>query len=152
MVEPKGKEIANRDGRAVFQNACAAKLAAGTICNWMGDYGWLYRIGWDIMSLPPGSEKTIDFDAFPTRIPAIPRDYMPALFDKYPYMDKVPYLRGCRAAWHFLENDLIISHAHVTHKYQQGSGYFVDLTWWCETLDKYLVEEGFATVQLPKKS
>jgi hypothetical protein len=76
----------------------------------------------------------------------------PTLFDKYPYMDKVPYLRGCRAAWHALEGDLVICRGYVTDKYTQNNEYFVDLTFWCQTFDKYLVEEGFATVKLPKKA
>jgi acyl dehydratase len=152
MAQPKTKEIAIRDGRAVFQNSVAAKFAAGMICNWMGDQGWLQRIGWDIMADPPGSDPSIDYDAFPTRIPVIPRQYMPPLFDKFPYLEKVPRMRGIRAAWHVLENDLVICRAYVTSKYQNKGEYFVDLSWWDETLDHYLVEEGFATVKLPKSS
>jgi hypothetical protein len=60
-------------------------------------------------------------------------------------------MRGCRAAWHALEGDLIITHAYVADKYSRDGEHFVDLVWWAETLDKYLVEEGFATVKLPKK-
>jgi hypothetical protein len=76
---------------------------------------------------------------------------MPDLFDKRPYLEKVPYMRGCCPAWHPMEGDLVICKAYVTDKYRQGEEYFVDLTWWCETLDRYLVEEGYATVKLPKK-
>jgi acyl dehydratase len=136
-------ELANRDGRAVVQNAVLPKFVAGMIYNWMGEQGWLQRIGWDIMELPPGYPESV--------IPLIPMELRPALVDKYPYMKKVPYMRGCRAAWHALEGDIIISKAYVTDKYRQGNDYFADLTWWCRTLDKYLVEEGFATVKLPKK-
>lgn len=145
-------EIANRDGRALVQNAVAAKWAAGMICNWMGDAGWLQRIGWDIMEVPPGSDKSISYEDPKTFIPPLPMNLRPALFDKYPYMDKVPYMRGCRAAWHAMEGDTVICRAYVTNKYTKNSEYFVDLTFWCETVDKYLVEEGFATVKLPKKS
>ncbi len=136
-------EIANRDGRAVLQNSVAAKFAAGMLYNWMGDEGWLQRIGWDIMELPPGYDETV--------IPFIPKELRPALFDKYPYMDKVPYMRGCRAAWHAMEGDLIICRAYVFDKYEKDGEHFADLTWWCQTLDRYIVEEGFATVKLPKK-
>jgi hypothetical protein len=104
------------------------------------------------MELPPGTSKSISFDRNPTIIPPIPKENRPALFDKYPYMDKVPYMRGKRAAWHAIEGDLVISKAYVTDKYRQGNEYFVDLVWWCETLDNYLVEEGFATIKLPKKT
>lgn len=139
----KSGELSNRDGRATIQNAVCGKCAAGMLFNWMGDAGWLQRIGWNIMELPVGYDESV--------IPPIPMELRPALFDKYPYMDKVPYLRGCRAAWHALEGDLIISRAYVTDKYEDGGEYFVDLTWWTQTIDNFLVEEGFATVKLPKK-
>jgi acyl dehydratase len=145
-------ELANRDGRAVIQNAVAAKWAAGMIMNWAGDASWLQRIGWDIMELPPGTSKSINFDKDPTVIPSVPMNLRPALFDKYPYMDKVPYMRGCRAAWHAMEGDLVICRGYVTDKYNKNNEYFVDLTFWCQTFDRYLVEEGFATVKLPKKT
>ena len=51
-----------------------------------------------------------------------------------------------------MEGDLIICRACVTDKYRQGNEYFTDLVYWCETFDKYLVEEGFVTVKLPKKA
>lgn len=145
-------EIANRDGRGLIQNAVAAKWAAGMIMNWMGDSGWLQRIGWDIMEVPPGTSKAIDFDRDPTVIPPLPMKLRPALFDKYPYMEKVPYMRGCRAAWHAMEGDVVVCRAYVTDKYKKENEYFVDLTFWCETIDRYIVEEGFATVKLPKKA
>jgi acyl dehydratase len=137
-------EIAHRDGRAVIQNSVCAKWVAGMIINWIGDQGWLERIGWDIMGMPPGYPESV--------VPPITKEMMPALFDKYPYLEKVPYMRGCRAAWHALEGDTILCNAYVTGKYSKGGKYFVDLIWWCQTLDKYLVEEGSATVKLPKRS
>jgi len=149
---PVTKEIALRDGRSVFQNSVAAKLAAGMISDWMGDDGWLHRVGWDIMEIPPGSDSSINFQASPTRIPDIPDKYFPDLFEKRPYMDKVPSMKGKRANWHVLENDLLVCNACVTAKYQKGSEYFVDLTWWDITLDNYIIQEGFATVKLPKKA
>jgi acyl dehydratase len=149
---PVTKEIALRDGRSVFQNSVAAKLAAGMICDWMGDDGWLQRVGWDIMDIPPGSDASINYQADPTMVPSIPRQYYPDLFDKYPYMDKVPSMKGKRANWHVLENDLLICNACVTGKYKKGNEYFVDLTWWDITWDNYIVQEGFATVKLPKKA
>jgi acyl dehydratase len=144
-------ELSNRDGRAVVQNSVAAYWTAGMILNWMGDAGWLQRFGWDIMALPPGYDKDITYDEYPTIIPGFTKDMMPALFDKYPFMEKVPFMRGCRAAWHAMEGDLCICRAYVYDKFEKDGEYFVDLTWWCETLDRYLIEEGFATVKLPKK-
>src|SRR5208337_2844154 len=136
--EVKAPEIANRDGRATLQNAVCGKCAAGMLCNWMGDAGWLERIGWDIMAKLPGYDESV--------IPPITKPMMPALFDQFPYMDKVPYMKGKRAAYHPLEGDLIISKAYVTGKYENEGEHFVNLTWWSETIDKYVVEEGFATV------
>lgn len=144
-------ELSNRDGRAVLMNAVAARWAGSMIMNWMGDNGWLQRIGWDFMEIPPGVSESISYDKDPTMIPSIPDYMIPALFEKRPYLEKVPYMRGTCPAWHPMEGDLIICKAYVTDKYRQGEEYFVDLTWWCETLDNYLVEEGFATIKLPKK-
>ncbi len=138
-------EIANRDGRATLQNAVSGKCAAGMLTNWMGDQGWLQRIGWDIMAKPPGYPEPV--------IPSIGKEMMPSLFDAYPYMAKVPSMREKRPVWHPLEGDLIVSRAYVTDKYEKEGKYYVDLTWWCQTIDNTdLVEEGFATVKLPKKS
>lgn len=70
-------EIVARDGRAVIQNGVCSKWVAGMLINWMGDQGWLQRIGWDIMDVLPGYPRSV--------IPAIIKEMMPALFDKFPY-------------------------------------------------------------------
>jgi hypothetical protein len=145
-------EITSRDGRCVILNIIPAFWAGGMIMNWMGDNGWLQRIGWAITEIHPGTSKSIDFTKDPTVIPPIPMNLRPALFDKYPYMDKVPFMKNRRADCHALEGDLVICKSYVTDKYSKDNQYFVDLTWWCETFDKYIVEEGFATVILPKKA
>jgi hypothetical protein len=137
-------EIANRDGRAVVQNSFCAKLAAIMIYNWVGEYGWVERMGWDIMPKPPGYPESV--------ISALPKAIMPALFDKYPYLEKVPFLKDRRAECHPLEGDVIVNRGYVTDKYKKGEEYFVDLVWWCETIDNVIVQEGFATVKMPKKS
>lgn len=149
---PVTKEIALRDGRSVFQNSVAAKLAAGMISDWMGDDGWLHKIGWDIMDIPPGSDKSINYQADPTKVPDIPNEYFPDLFDKRPYMAKVPSMKDKRANWHVLENDLLICNAYIAAKYQKGNEFFVDLIWWDVTLDNYIIQEGFTTIKLPKKA
>jgi len=136
-------EIANRDGRAVIQNAVCPKWVAGMLINWIGDQGWLQRIGWDIMGLMPGYDESL--------IPPLHKEMMPALFDKLPYLEKVPYMRGIRPFWHALEGDTVICRSYVTDKYGKDGEYFVDLIFWCQTLDRYYVEEGHATVKLPKR-
>jgi len=137
-------EQANRDGRSVVQNSFCARWAANMIYNWMGDHGWLARMGWDIMADPPGYPKSI--------IPPIPKQDMPGLFDKHPYLDQVPFMKGKCAEAHPLEGDIITNRGYVTDKYKKGNEYFVDLIWWCETYDKYIVQEGHATVRLPKRA
>ncbi len=137
-------EHANRDGRSVVGNSFCAKLAAVMIYNWMGDYGWVERLGWDIMPKPPGYPDSV--------IPPLPRAGMPALFDKYPYLEKVPSLKDRRAESHPLEGDVIVNRGYVTDKYKKGEDYFADLVWWCETIDSIIVQEGFATVKLPKRA
>jgi hypothetical protein len=144
-------EIANRDGRALLQNSVAAKWAAGMILNWIGDEGWLQRFGWDIMARVPGYNESISYDENPTVIPWLTKKMMPEMFDKYPFMEKVPYMRGCRAAWHPMEGDINIFRSYVSDKYHKGKDYFIDLIWWCHSIDNYIVEEGYATVKLPKK-
>ena len=132
-----------QDERAGIQNTVLAKFAASMLFNWMGDEGWLQRMGWVIVPRP----HYYDYE----ETPEVPKRVMPALFDKYPFLDNVPYMKGCNAIWHALENDLVIIRAYVFDKYEKDGEYFVDLGWWCQTLDKYLVQSGYAAVKLPKK-
>jgi acyl dehydratase len=146
------EQIKNTDGRQLFWNVMAHRWIAGMLYNWMGDQGWLQRIGRDMMDLPPGADKAVNYQASPTLIPSIPQKLYPALFDKFPYLEKVPYMKGKRANWHGMAGDAAISRAYVFNKYTKNGEYFVDLIWWIETLNKYLILEGFATVKLPKKA
>jgi hypothetical protein len=52
----------------------------------------------------------------------------------------------------FTGGDTIKCNACITDKYSKNGEYFVDLIFWCQTLDRYPVEEGHATVKLPKKA
>jgi hypothetical protein len=105
-----------------------------------------------MMDLPPGADTAVNYQTSPTLIPSIPQKIYPALFDKFPYLEKVPSLKGKRANWHGMVGDAAISRAYVFNKYSKNGEYFVDLVWWIETLNKYLILEGFATVKLPKKT
>jgi acyl dehydratase len=138
----KTPELANRDWRGVLQNAVCSRYAAAMLYAWMGNQGWLQRIGWDIMYNLPGYS--------PSMIPYITKPMMPALFDRYPYMEKVPLMKDKRVSTHAMEGDMIVSKAYVTGKYEKNNEYFVDLIWWVETIDEVLIEEGFAVVKLPK--
>jgi acyl dehydratase len=144
--------IKSTDGRQLFWNVMAHRWIAGLLYNWMGDQGWLQRIGRDMMDLPPGADKAVNYQASPTLIPSIPQKSYPKLFDKFPYLEKVPSMKGKRANWHGLEGDTVVSRAYVCDKYSKDGEYFVDLIWWMENFDNYLILEGFATVKLPKKA
>ena len=146
------QQIKNTDGRQLFWNVMAHRWIAGLLYNWMGDQGWLQRIGRDMMDLPPGASKAVNYQASPTFIPSIPQRCYPDLFDKFPYLEKVPYMKGKRATWHGMSGDTAISRAYVFDKYAKNGEYFADLVWWIETLNNYLILEGFATVKLPKKA
>lgn len=144
--------IKETDGRQLFWNVMAHRWIAGLLYNWMGEQGWLQRIGRDMMDNPPGADKAVNYQASPTFIPSIPQDIYPELFDKFPYLEKVPYMKGKRANWHGMSGDAAITRAYVFDKYTKNGEYFADLTWWIETLDNHLILEGFATVKLPKKA
>jgi hypothetical protein len=59
------------------QNSFCAKWAAMMLNNWIGDEGWIERIGRDIMTKPPGYPESV--------IPSMPKKLMPELFDRYPF-------------------------------------------------------------------
>jgi acyl dehydratase len=146
------EQIKDTDGRPLFWNVMVHRWIAGMLYDWMGDQGWLQRIGRDMMDLPPGASKAVNYQASPTLIPSIPRSSYPKLFDKFPYLEKVPYMKGKRAKWHGMVGDVAISKAYVFDKYAKDNEHFVDLAWWVETMDKDLILEGFATVKLPKRA
>jgi acyl dehydratase len=146
-------QIKDTDGRPVFWNVMVHRWIGGMLYDWMGDQGWLQRIGRDMMDQPPATKYVNYKDpSGSTYIPSIPQKIYPALFDRFPYLDKVPYMKGKRANWHGMSGDTAISRAYVFDKYQKDNEYFVDLIWWVQTLDKDLILEGFATVKLPKKA
>lgn len=136
------KESANRDGRSVLQNAVCTKWAASAIINWIGDTGWLKTIAWNIMARIPGYDGDV--------VPQLTR--RPDLFKLFPYLAKVPGMEGKRAEAHAMEYDIYLIHSFVTKKYEENGEALVDLIWWCETMDHYIVQEGGATVRLPRKN
>jgi len=92
-VERGVNDFENRDdsrhqkhGRAsvVLGTSMAHRWIAGLLYNWMGDQGWLQRIGRDMMDLPPGANKAVNYQASPTLIPSIPQKLYPKLFEQIP--------------------------------------------------------------------
>lgn len=139
-VEGKKSSAKLSDGRGVFENSLARRFAEKMIINWIGDEGWIQRLGWNIMPEAYGYESLIPH-----------HKAKPELFEKFPYLDKVPYLKGKRATVHGLAGDVSINKAYVTDKYDANGEYFVDLIWWCETIAGEIFQEGFATVKLPSR-
>lgn len=140
-VEGKKSSEKLSDGRFVFMNTLARRFAQRMITNWMGDDGFLHREGWCIMPVVYGYDGLIP-----------DHDWMPELFDKTPYFEKVPYLKDKRALVHGLAGDVSINRAYVTDKYIDSNGrHLVDLVWWCETIEGDIFQEGFFTVQLPSR-
>ena len=140
----EGKKSSEKlsDGRFVFMNTLARRFAQRMITNWMGDNGFLFREGWSIMPVVYGYDGLIP-----------DHDWMPELFDKVPYFEKVPFLKGKRAMVHGLAGDVSINRAYVTDKYVDDEGrHLVDLVWWCETIEGDIFQEGFFTVQLPART
>ncbi len=142
--------LSTYDGRSLLMNAVAAYWAAGMVINWMGDDGWLKRLGWIMMENAPGCSEEVNYQRNPT-IVTNPMYLKPALFDKYPYLTKVPSMKGKYAFQHGMEGDFFITKATVIGKYIEGDEHLIDLIYWVETLEGYIVEEGNMTVKLPKR-
>ena len=125
--------------RATLINFMGRDIAIRNIDNWMGDRGWLYNIRWSIMapSAMKAAGKNVPQSPFTER-----------------YVHRVPVLAKANRVvnGHPLSNDLLIAQAYVERKYVMNNEYYVDLVWWDETIDGYIVEEGGATVRLPSKT
>lgn len=121
--------------RQILENSVCAHFVVSMLYNWMGDRGWLYRIAWDIMGVFPGYEGLL-----------------PDHPDEPKYMQKVPGYENFRPAAHGMISDVCVSRAYIRDKYVKNGEFFVELTWWCETLGGDIFQEGEATVKLPSKT
>jgi hypothetical protein len=125
--------------RATLINFMGRDIAIRNINNWMGDRGWLYNIRWSIMA--PSAMK-----AAGKNVPQSP------LAERY--VNRVPVLANANRVvnGHPLSGDALIVQAYIEKKYVMDNKFYVDLVWWDETLDGYIVEEGGATVRLPSRT
>ena len=120
--------------REVLMNYVGRDIALRHVNNWMGDHGWLKTIRWEIMS--QDLMKLYGKD-----VPAAP--YMKN------FMQKIPYMRDKILDAHPLSGDIALVHSCVTDKYILNGEPLVELTWWAETIDHYIMIDGQAIVRLP---
>jgi len=125
--------------RATLINFMGRDIAIRNIDNWMGDQGWLYNIRWSIMA--PSAMKAAD--------KTVPQSPITERF-----VHRIPVLAEANRVvdGHPLSGDALIVQAYIERKYVMNNEFYVDLVWWDETIDGYIVEEGGATVRLPSKS
>ena len=125
--------------RAALINFMGRDIAIRNIDNWMGDKGWLYNIRWSIMA--PSAMKAVG--------KIVPQSPLTERF-----VHRVPILAAADRVvdGHPLSGDALVAQAYIEKKYVMNNEFYVDLVWWDETLDGYIVEEGGATVRLPSRS
>ena len=126
--------------RAVLINFMGRDMAIRHINNWMGDKGWLQNIRWSIMA--------------PSAMAAVGKTAVPVSPYSERYVQRVPVLKDANRVVnaHPLSTDLAIIQAYVENKFEKDGDHFVDLVWWIESIDGYILEEGGTTVKLPSKS
>lgn len=123
--------------REVLMNYVGRDIALRHINNWMGDHGWLKTIRWEIMS------------------PELMNLYgkeVPAAHYVQNFMQKIPYMKDKILDAHPLSDDIALVHSYVTDKYVLNGEHLVELTWWAETIDHYIMIDGVAIVRLPSRS
>ncbi len=117
--------------RALFYNNTAAQFIARMITNYIGDAGFVTRIGWVFQQF----FKHMQY----------PRE-------GGEYLDKVPYMKGKACTVHPSEGDTVIAKGYVTDKYINDRGeHIIDLVCWGETLDRRIVQVVPAAAKLPSK-
>lgn len=118
--------------RQILENSVCPHFVVSMIYNWMGDRGWIYKFAWDIMGIFPGYEGLL---------PDHPNEPK--------YLQRVPGYENFRPSTHGLISDVCVCKGYIHNKYIKNGERFVDLTWWCETLDGDIFQEGMASVKLP---
>jgi hypothetical protein len=125
--------------RSTLINFMGRDIAIRNINNWMGDHGWLYNIRWSIMA--PSAMKAVG-------------KYVPESPIAERFVHRIPVLAAENRVVdaHPLSGDALIVQAYIERKYVMNNEFYVDILWWDETLDGYIVEEGGATIRLPSRS
>lgn len=120
------------DYRMLFYNDTPAKIITRLVTNYIGDAGFVTRIGWEFQQLT----KEMQLERTGGE-----------------YLDKVPYMKDKGCTEHGGEGDTVIGKGYVTDKYinDKGEG-IIDLVCWAETLDEgKIVEVCPASARLPLK-
>jgi hypothetical protein len=125
-----------REDRSFLVNYMGRDFAIRHINNWMGDLGWIYHIRWGIM---------------PPELHACYGKYVPVNPEVEKFLEHVPKMKGRHLTTHGMTGDVAIVKSYIYNKFVRDGEFFVDLTWWVETIDGYIWEEGGATVKLPSK-
>lgn len=117
--------------RMVFYNDTAAKHVTRLVTNYIGDAGFVTRIGWMFQQLyKEFQDERVGGE----------------------YLDLVPYMKGKGCTVHGGEGDTVIGKGYVTKKYKNDKGEgIIDLTCWAETLDNRIIEVVPASAKLPLK-
>jgi hypothetical protein len=122
----------NPNYRMLFYNDTPAKIITRMVTNYIGDAGFVTRIGWDFKQL----EKETQLERTGGE-----------------YLDKVPYMNGKGCTEHGGEGDTVIAKGYVTDKYinDKDEG-IIDLVCWAETLEEdKIIEVCPAAARLPFK-
>ncbi|MBP2642874.1 MAG: uncharacterized protein H6Q67_761 [Firmicutes bacterium] len=122
------------ENRGPLLNFLGREFAERHIFNWMGDHGWLANIRWGIMPVE-------SMYAYGKK--------MPLNKDCEYFLKNVPEMKGKTITAHGMTEDLAIVKSYVYDKYNRDGEYFVDLTWWIETIEGDIWLAGGATVKLP---
>ncbi len=117
--------------RAVFYNHTGAMLITRMLTNYIGDAGFVTKIGWEFFQ----GQKEMRY----------PRE-------GGEWLDKVPYMKGKECTVHGSESDTVIAKGYVTDKYknEKGEG-IIELVCWGETLTDDIITVTPAAARLPLK-
>lgn len=117
--------------RAIFYNNDGAQEITRMVTNYVGDAGFVTRIGWMFQQM----YKKMQY----------PRE-------GGEYLDKVPHMKGRGCEVHGMEADTCIAKGYVTDKYINDRGeHIIELVCWGETLDNTVIQIVPAAAKLPSR-
>lgn len=124
------------ESRGALINFLGRDIAIRHLNNWMGDHGWLQNIRWGIM--PAAAHHALG-------------KMVEVNHDCEDFLVNVPYMKGKAVLAHGLTEDLALVKSYVYDKYVRDNVYYVELTWWIETIEGDIWLAGGATVRLPSR-
>ncbi len=116
--------------RPVFYNFTARNEIIRMVTNYIGDDGWITKLGWRFCQL---AEEMVDIGSGAE------------------YFNKVPYMKGKYVNHHGATGDCLICRGYVTEKYKTAEGALIDLVCWAETLEGDIAQLVYFTVKLPTR-